>query len=83
MWKKMSPTIFREKGYRFFFFSREESRVHVHVYCGEGEAKYWLEPEIELARNHRLSRLQLKQIEELIEAHYDELTTAWNKHFPG
>ena len=23
----MSPTVFREKGYRFFFFSREESRI--------------------------------------------------------
>ena len=57
--------------------------MHVHVYCGEGEAKYWLEPEIELARNHRLSGLQLKQIEELIEVHYDELATAWKQHFSG
>jgi len=59
----MSPTILREKGYRFFFFSREETRMHVHVYCENGEAKFWLDPEIELARNYRLSRLQLKQIE--------------------
>ena len=79
----MSPTIFREKGYRFFFFSREETRMHVHVYCGDGEAKFWLEPEIELARNYRLSRLQLKQIEEIIEDHYSELTSAWQKHFNG
>jgi len=79
----MSPTIFREKGYRFFFFSREETRMHVHVYCGDGEAKFWLEPEIELARNYRLSRLQLKQIEEIIEDHYNELTSAWQKHFNG
>ncbi len=57
--------------------------MHVHVYCGEGEAKYWLEPEIELARNYRLSGLQLKQIEELIEVHYDELATAWKQHFSG
>ena len=78
----MSPTVFREKGYRFFFFSREETRMHVHVYCGDGEAKYWLEPEIELARNYRLSRAQLRQIEQLIEEHYDELTNAWRKHFP-
>ena len=78
----MSPTIFRERGYRFFFFSREEMRMHVHVYCGDGEVKYWLEPEIELARNHRLSRVQLKQIEQLIEEHYDELTNAWREHFP-
>ena len=78
----MSPTIFRERGYRFFFFSREESRMHVHVHCGDGEAKFWLEPDIELARNYHLSRLQLKQIEKLIEEHYNELTTAWGEHFP-
>lgn len=78
----MSPTVFRERGYRFFFFSREETRMHVHVYSGDGEVKYWLEPEIELARNHRLSRVQLRQIEQLIEEHYDELTNAWQKHFP-
>ena len=29
--------------------------MHVHIYCGDGEAKYWLEPEIELARNYGLS----------------------------
>ncbi len=78
----MSPTVFRERGYRFFFFSREETRMHVHVYCGDGEVKYWLEPEIELARNHRLSRVQLRQIEQMIEEHYDDLTNAWREHFP-
>ena len=77
----MTPTIFREKGYRFFFFSREEPRMHVHVYCEDGEAKFWLEPDIELARNYRLSRLQLKQTERIIEEHYDELTSAWQTHF--
>ncbi|MGR6036212.1 MAG: DUF4160 domain-containing protein [Candidatus Nitrosoglobus sp.] len=77
----MSPTLFKKKGYRFFFFSREESRVHVHVICDSGEAKYWLEPEIELAKNFRLSRKQLKEIELLIEAHYDDIQGAWKKHF--
>jgi Domain of unknown function (DUF4160) len=77
----MSPTILRDKGYRFFFFSREESRMHVHVSCGDGEAKFWLEPEITLARNVQLSGSQLKEIGQLIEVHVDELKTAWNKHF--
>ncbi|MCZ7626916.1 MAG: DUF4160 domain-containing protein [Candidatus Methylomirabilota bacterium] len=77
----MSPTIFREKGYRFFFFSREEPRMHVHAICADGEAKYWLEPEIELGKNHRLSHAQLKEIEQLIGAHHDEIQTAWKKHF--
>jgi hypothetical protein len=42
--KRMSPTIFREAGFRFYFFSREEPRMHVHVQCADGEAKFWLEP---------------------------------------
>ncbi|MBI2435971.1 MAG: DUF4160 domain-containing protein [Candidatus Hydrogenedentes bacterium] len=79
----MSPTVFRLKGYRFFFFSREEVRMHVHVLASDGEAKYWLEPRIELARNHRLSDRQLKEIEQLIGAHHDELKRAWKKHFSG
>ncbi len=77
----MSPTVFRESGYRFFFFSREESRPHVHVYCSDGEAKFWLDPELELARNYRLSKVQLKEVEKIIERHYDELKAAWNSFF--
>ena len=40
----MSPTVLRYKHYRFFFFSREETRKHVHVVSPEGEAKFWWEP---------------------------------------
>jgi Domain of unknown function (DUF4160) len=29
--------------------------MHVHVYCGDGEAKFWLESEVALAKNYRLS----------------------------
>ena len=77
----MSPTVFREAGYRFFFFSREESRIHVHVVSPEGEAKFWLMPEIELARNYNFNARQLSIINTLIEAHYNELITAWQNHF--
>jgi len=79
----MSPTVFKESGYRFFFFSREEERMHVHVVSGDGEAKFWLEPEIELAINHHYSRKQLKEIESLVEVHYNELISAWQQHFSG
>jgi len=56
----VSPTIFREDGFRFFFFSREESRMHVHVHCADGEAKFSLEPKIELAQNYRLDDRQIR-----------------------
>jgi len=45
----MSPTIFKKGGLRFYFFSREESRLHVHVQGDRAEAKFWLDPDIELA----------------------------------
>ena len=77
----MSPTVFKEKGYRFFFFSREESRMHVHVISGDGEAKFWLEPELQLAKSYRYNRQQLKEIESLIEEHYHELVSAWEQYF--
>ena len=79
----MSPTIIIEKGYRFFFFSREESRMHVHVTSSVGEAKYWLEPDIELAKNYNLSQAQLKEIENIIEVHHEEFKSAWEKHLGG
>lgn len=79
----MSPTVFRIGAYRFFFFSREEPRMHVHVVCADGEVKYWLDPSIELAKSYGLSRSQLKEIERLIEEHRDELQSAWKKHFGG
>ena len=55
--------------------------MHVHIASGEGEAKCWLEPEIVLARNYHYSRRQLNEIESLVEVHYDELISAWQKHF--
>ena len=77
----MSPTIFRELGFRFFFFSREEPRMHVHVYCSHGEAKFWIEPAIELADNYGLRGPDLQTTRRLIEEHEDEIRDAWNKHF--
>ncbi len=77
----MSPTIFRHKGYRFFFFSREEKRMHIHVFCTDGEAKFWLEPLISLARNHGLSSRQLNELKEIIEEKKDDIIEEWNRHF--
>jgi hypothetical protein len=71
------------RGFRFFFFSREEPRIHIHVQHADGEAKYWIEPEIELAMNHGLKPHQLTEVRELIMEHADEIRIAWTRHFPG
>lgn len=45
----MSPTGLRVGRLRFYFFSREEPRVHVHVEGFDGEARLWLKPTVEVA----------------------------------
>jgi hypothetical protein len=59
----MSPTVFYFRNYRFFFFSREESRIHIHVYAPSGEAKLWIEPKIELAVSKGFNSSEPKEVE--------------------
>jgi len=75
------PTILKIKGYRFFFFSREELRRHIHIQCQQGEAKFWLDPQIELAKNYKLTRKELNEIEKIIEEHYQDFVNAWEEYF--
>lgn len=77
----MSPTVFREGPFRFFFFSREELRLHIHVQSAAGEAKVWIEPDIELARHHGLTDQDLRHALELITKHEQEIRDAWRSHF--
>ena len=77
----MSPTVLRVRGYRFYFFSREEPRAHVHVYHADGEAKFWLEPTIELANDYGLGPTRMNVALKIIEEHQDEIRAAWSKHF--
>ena len=55
--------------------------MHVHVYRPEGEAKFWIEPRMELAQNYGLTRRQLHTARRLIQEHEDEIRTAWKAHF--
>ncbi len=55
--------------------------MHVHVYCERGEAKFWLEPKIELAKNSGMTARQIRVSKTLIEEHDDEIRNAWQTHF--
>lgn len=77
----MSPTLFWHKNFRFFFFSREEARMHVHVSSPEGEAKFWLEPTIALADFCQLNKRVLNELQKVVEERTDEIKQAWKKHF--
>lgn len=57
--------------------------MHVHVQGGNGEAKFWLEPEIALAQNYGLSEKDLRQAKALIKEHAHEIRDTWRLHFGG
>ena len=77
----MAPTIARDGNFRLFFFSREEARIHVHISHPDGEAKFWLTPQVELAKNVGLSQTQVRQAQAVVVKHIKEIENAWNRHF--
>ena len=79
----MAPTIVRDGQFRLFFFSREETRIHVHVAHADGEAKFWLTPEVGLASQTGLSATQIRQAQAVVNAYLKEIQNAWNQHFGG
>ncbi|GAB4455339.1 MAG: hypothetical protein OHK0041_19910 [Anaerolineales bacterium] len=84
----MSPRVFKEGGYVFWFHSYDvlhENRASIHVGKGSqsdsGDAKIWLEPTIEVARLGRtLSHSELNEAIEIIERNLKRLQEAWNAH---
>jgi len=77
----MSPTIFRVGNYRFYFFSREEERMHVHIVSSDGEAKFWIEPIVSLVAYTGFSERQLTRLQRIVEERRNEIVKAWKKHF--
>lgn len=78
------PVVFREKGARFFFFSNEGSPrepIHIHVLKGEGEAKFWLRPDVSVADSYGFSRRELSELARIVEARLDEIERVWHEHF--
>ena len=81
MYPVCTPTVFREGGIRVSFFSREETRMHVHVQSAEAEAKFWMEPTIELDENFGFPDREVGRILKLLKDRESEIRKAWNQHF--
>ena len=78
------PVILRFKGYIFCFYSNEGNPLepaHIHVRNAESEAKFWLEPDISLARNDGFNSKELKEIFVIVETHRTQFTEAWYDYF--
>jgi hypothetical protein len=78
------PTVFRSRGFRFFFYSNEGSPrepVHIHVKRGAGEAKLWLRSDVTVAYNDGLTARDLASAMQLAEASRETIEIASNNFF--
>jgi len=55
--------------------------MHIHVAHADGEAKFWLEPDVSLAGHTGLSATVLSAAEDAVVRHLQESKDAWNNHF--
>ena len=79
----MSPTFRNEKGYKFKIYSNEEERMHIHVVKEDCEAKFWLEPEIEIAYKGDFSQHEINKIQNIVELHADYFKKQFQLHIGG
>jgi hypothetical protein len=78
------PVVFRERGFRFFFYSNEGSPrepLHIHVERNDVEAKFWLKPTVKVAYNDGYDARTLRELQSLVEANSSRIARAWNEHF--
>lgn len=78
------PLVFRWKGFRFHFFSNEGEPlepVHIHVTKDGLDAKFWLQPEVNVAYNKGFNARTLSALSRIVEDRRDEIERAWDEHF--
>jgi len=78
------PTVLRVGSLRFHFYSDEGNEpAHIHVRTPDGEAKFWLYPNVLLAYSRGLKTADLKQSESICYKHLDDFISAYQKFHNG
>jgi hypothetical protein len=54
--------------------------MHIHVICGGREAKFWLEPEVELAKNTGIPEHKLSEIKKIVKKNADRFKQQFREH---
>ena len=78
------PTVFRHRGYRFFFYANEgdpREPIHIHVLKDGVDAKFWLLPEVSVAYNDGFNARVLRELTNLVRNRRREIESVWNEFF--
>lgn len=75
------PTIHRQDGFRFYFFSHEPNEPpHVHIDKGEATIKVWLDS-LTVAKSRGFRAHEIRGIILMVETHRKRMLEAWHEHF--
>ena len=77
------PTIFMVFGFCFKFYSNDHEPIHVPVTKDGHEAKFHVEPEVELVFNRGFKKHELTVITGIIEENTEILVERWKEYFKG
>ncbi len=74
------PTIFSQKGYRFFFYSNEHLPMHIHIEKDNKTAKFEILP-ITLIKSRKFNATEIREIRSLVEENSGLIKNKWNEYF--
>jgi hypothetical protein len=74
------PTVFYFEAMRFYFYSNEESRIHIHVELSGKRTKILMDT-LEVAKNNGFTEVQLRKIIKIARLNEKEIKTSWEEHF--
>jgi hypothetical protein len=78
------PVVFREAGYKFFFYSNEgdpREPLHIHVRGKGVDAKIWLEPNLSVQESYGMNSKELANVVRMVERRIELIRSVWNEHF--
>ena len=55
--------------------------MHIHVVSNGAEAKFWVEPSIEMAVNNGFSNIEIKELGKIVKENENKIRNSWNAHF--
>jgi len=75
------PTVLTLLGMRFYYWSSEHEPIHIHVKRGDAEARFRIEPDIELTANFGFKPHELALAEEVIKDNRVYMVEHWKLYF--
>lgn len=74
------PTVLNIYGLKFYFYSNEESRMHIHVAYDGNRLKIWLDT-FEIAENKGFNIKQMNRALKIVRKNEEKFKKAWETFF--